>query len=342
MNARQSVKIAPMEARLVEDLPADDGWQFEPKWDGFRCLVFRNDTDVELRGKTGKVLNRFFPDVVAAVKTFKSRHFIIDGELVIVVEGVLSFSALQARLHPAESRVAMLSQTQPAQFIAFDCLARGSKSLVSAPLSVRRTALEALLQAAPAEILLSPYARDLQVAQKWLAKSGSALDGVIAKRLDGPYVAGERAMLKVKRRQSADCLVAGFRYETDAKVVGSLLLGLYDDAGLLHHVGFTAALGDQDRVKLTRQLKSLEGGPGFTGKAPGKSRWSTARTEEWIPLKPKLVVEISFDQVTDGRIRHGTRLLRWRLDKAPNQCTFDQLEPPARPAEIAQLFGPHR
>ncbi|MDQ3558171.1 MAG: ATP-dependent DNA ligase, partial [Pseudomonadota bacterium] len=254
-----------------------------------------------------------------------------------------SFDALQMRLHPAESRIRKLSAETPAIFILFDMLLDVTgESLVEAPLAMRRAALESFheLSAAGAPSLrLSPYTRDPEEAQRWLDKAGGALDGVVAKRLDGRYEAGERAMLKIKRLRSADCVVGGFRYGTNSREVGSLLLGLYNDQGLLDHVGFTSSFADLDRAALTARLEALRGGSGFTGKAPGgPSRWSTERSGEWEQLRPELVVEVRYDHVTGDRFRHGTKLLRWRPDKAPRQCTFDQLEPEARPSVVTAML----
>jgi ATP-dependent DNA ligase len=330
--------FAPMEAKLVADLPADPGWRFEPKWDGFRCLAFRSGGEVDLRAKSGKPLARYFPDVVAALLALPVERFIVDGELTIPVDGELSFDALQMRLHPAESRVRKLAAAAPATLVLFDCLmdAKGG-SLAEAPLARRRAELEALYRRfkRPAHVQLSPGTDDLAEAQAWLAQTGAALDGVVAKRLDGPYVSGERAMLKIKRLRTADCVVGGFRYEKDSRYVGSLLLGLYDEAGKLDHVGFTSAIRDAERPALTKKLEALAGGPGFTGDAPGgPSRWSSERSAEWTPLKTRLVVEVRYDHVTGERFRHGTTLLRWRPDKAPEQCTLAQLR-----AESASLLG---
>jgi ATP-dependent DNA ligase len=329
----------PMEARLVDALPTDGAWQFEPKWDGFRCLAYKRAKDVELRAKSGKSLSRYFPDVVERVRAMKPNGFVLDGELIIVECGVLSFEALQLRLHPAASRVAKLAAAQPAQLMLFDCLSNGRRGFLKAPLSQRREALENLVATAAPCIRLSPYTRDVRIARKWLNRTGRALDGVIAKQLDGPYVQGERAMLKVKRLRTADCVVGGFRYLAAQRQVGSLLLGLYDDDGLLHHVGFTSTISNDERGALTARLEKLRGRPGFTGRAPGgPSRWSTERTGEWEPLKPKLVVEVRYDHVSDERFRHGTKLMRWRPDKAPRQCTFDQLKPALTPAEVAAVL----
>jgi ATP-dependent DNA ligase len=320
--------LAPMEAKLVEEIPREPGWRFEPKWDGFRCLAYRSGGEVLLKAKSGKPLDRFFPDMVAALKASPIDSFVVDGELTIAVGGEPSFEALQMRLHPAESRVRKLAAEQPATFMLFDCLmdAKGA-ALVDAPLTARRKALEALFKRfgkAPA-VRLSPGTTDRDEACGWLEDTRASLDGVVAKRLDGPYVAGERAMLKIKKIRTADCVVGGFRYAEGTKLIGSLLLGLYDEAGKLDHVGFTSTIKHAERPELTARLLKLKG-EGFTGDAPGgPSRWSTERTAEWVPLAPELVVEVRYDQVTGGRFRHGTRLVRWRPDKAPRQCTFEQI-----------------
>ncbi|HEY8003466.1 MAG TPA: ATP-dependent DNA ligase [Phenylobacterium sp.] len=330
--------FAPMEAKLVDDLPTGPGWRFEPKWDGFRCLAFKAGAAVELKAKSGKPLGRYFPDMVEALKALPVARFVVDGELTIAVGGELSFDALQMRLHPAESRVRRLAAETPATLVLFDCLmgARG-RSLADAPLSERRAALEALFARfkGAEHLRLSPGTTDRDEARKWLAQTGAALDGVVAKRLDGPYVSGERAMLKIKRMRSADCVVGGFRYERDSRLVGSLLLGLYDDAGKLDHIGFTATITDAERPALTRRLEKLAGGAGFTGSAPGgPSRWSDGRSAEWTPLKPELVVEVRYDHVTGDRFRHGAKLLRFRPDKAPRQCMLAQLRAEAAPDQL--------
>ncbi len=332
---------APMEAKLAAALPAGDAWQFEPKWDGFRCLVFRDGETVALMSKSGKPLDRFFPEVVAAVAAMAAPRFVVDGELVIDVGGVLSFDALQARLHPAASRIAKLSAATPAQLMLFDCLAVGDEVLLDAPLSTRRTALERLIAAErPPRPHVSPATRDAVAAEAWLAASGGALDGIVAKRRDQAYAPGERAMVKVKQVRTADCVIGGYRTLAGSDGVGSLLLGLFDADGRLDHVGFTSAIKDVDRAAVAERLAPFAGGTGFTGKAPGgPSRWSTDRSAEWVPLRPELVVEVSYDQVTAGRFRHGTGFVRWRPDKAARQCTFDQLAPPLRPAELAALVG---
>jgi ATP-dependent DNA ligase len=338
--------LLPMEARLVEDLPADPGWQFEPKWDGFRCLALRDGDRAELRAKSGKPLARYFPEMVAALRGLEPSRFALDGELAIRAGETLSFDALQMRLHPAESRIRKLAAETPAMWILFDLLITpGGESLLTAPLTRRRAALEAFFDSlGPTQALrLSPFTRDAGEARVWLDSGGGALDGVIAKRLDGIYQPGERAMLKIKKQRTADCVVGGFRYERNTRLVGSLLLGLYNGEGKLDHVGFTATLRDLDRPALTNRLEALVGPPGFTGNAPGgPSRWSTERTGEWEPLQPELVAEVRYDHVSGNRFRHGTRFLRWRPDKAPRQCTFDQLAPPLRslPFSETSVAGP--
>lgn len=334
----------PMEARSVDQLPLDQGWQYEPKWDGFRCLAFRDGEQVELHAKSGKPLGRYFPEIVRLIGSLPGERFVLDGELAIPQGESLSFDALQMRLHPAESRIRKLSTETPAVLILFDMLLDSTgESLVQAPLSVRRAALERFFDLSGAgvpSLRLSPYTRDPEEARHWLEETGGALDGVVAKRLDGPYEAGERAMLKIKRLRSADCVVGGFRYGTNSREAGSLLLGLYNEQGLLDHVGFTSSFADLDRAALTARLEALRGGSGFTGKAPGgPSRWSTERSGEWENLHPELVVEVRYDHVTGDRFRHGTKLLRWRPDKAPRQCTFDQLEREARPSVVAAMLA---
>lgn len=336
----------PMEARLVSELPREPGWQFEPKWDGFRCLAFRAGDEIELRAKSGKTLARYFPEVVTMLAALASKRFVVDGELAIPIGETLSFDALQARLHPAESRVRKLSAETPAIFLLFDCLmsAEGA-SLLDSPLTDRRAALEEFFASAKREpaLKLTPYTREYSTARRWLDYTGGVLDGVVAKRIDGRYLPGERATLKFKRVRTADCVVGGFRYEQGKREVGSLLLGLYNKDGKLDHVGFTSSIGNSERKALTCRLEALVAKPGFTGNAPGgPSRWSTERSGDWQPLRPKLVVEVRYDQVTANRFRHGTRLIRWRPDKAPEQCTFDQIEREATPAKSVKTLSHFR
>ena len=332
--------IEPMEAKLADVLPGGDGWQYEPKWDGFRCLAFVAAGEVELVSKSGKPLGRYFPEVVEGLAGLPD--CVLDGELIIPVGPTLSFGALQMRLHPAESRVRKLSVETPARFMLFDLLALDAATdLATKPLGERRAALEAFVAKHRSAILcLSPLTTDHNVAVRWLEGTGSALDGVIAKRTDEPYQPGKRAMVKVKRMRTADCVVGGFRYSTKVKEVATLLLGLFDEAGILHHVGHCSGVPAVGKAALTEQLEGLAGGSGFTGEAPGgPSRWATERSTEWTPLEPKLVVEVRFDHVTARRFRHGTGLLRWRPDKAPEQCTMEQLGEEARPEIVDQAIA---
>jgi len=320
--------ILPMEAKSVPGLPQGQNWVYEPKWDGFRCLAIKNGKDVILQGKSGKPLGRYFPEVVEAIASVKQQRFVIDGEIIIRIDGELSFDALQMRLHPAASRIAKLSKETPASFTAFDALLDEQGDNISGQaFKERRKALGKILgKKKDSSISLTKQTTSLAVAQDWLDTGYAGTDGVIAKRLDLPYQFGERAMLKVKRIRTADCVVGGFRYAQGTKIVGSLLLGLYNAQGKLDHVGFTLAFAKTDKEALTAKLEKLIGPPGFTGDAPGgQSRWATERSTEWQPLKTKLVVEVSFDHVTGGRFRHGTKLLRWRPDKLPAQCTMEQI-----------------
>ena len=328
-----------MEARQEPELPRGPGWQFEPKWDGFRCLAIRDDEKVEMLSRSGRSLTRYFPDMVAALRALKPRRFMLDGELAIPVGKILSFEALQLRLHPAASRVRKLAAETPSILIVFDLLQtpRG-KDLTTQPLSERRTALEAFFATLgdPPSLRLSPATESSAEAERWLKRAGGGeLDGVVAKRLGEPYRAGERAMVKVKRLRTADCVVGGFRYATKSRQVGSLLLGLFNDQGKLDHVGFTSGISEAQRPALTRRIEALKGGPGFTGDAPGgPSRWSTERSAQWEPLKLELVAEVQYDHVTGDRFRHGARFVRWRPDKRPDQCTMAQLHQEARPSQL--------
>ncbi len=315
----------------MDEIPEGDDWQYEPKWDGFRCLAFRDGAEIYLQSKAGQPLARYFPDIVDSLGKLRAREFVLDGELVIPLRGALSFDDLQLRLHPAASRVQKLAAAHPAMFVVFDLLAdaRG-KSLLDRPLRERRAELERFAtKIFPNEkwIRLSPATPDLKTAQKWFKKVGGDLDGLVAKRIDAAYAAGERtAMVKIKQIRTVDCVVGGFRYASGARMLGSLLLGLYDDEGLLHHVGFTSAFKTEEKPDLTKKFEALRKRPGFTGNAPGgPSRWSTERSSEWEPVAPKVVVEVTYDHFTGGRFRHGTKIVRWRKDKAPRQCTLDQV-----------------
>jgi ATP-dependent DNA ligase len=322
--------LPPMETRSADEIPTGVDWQYEPKWDGFRCIAFRDGDNVYLQSKSGQPLARYFPDVAEALKKLPAKHFVIDGELTVPVMGALSFDELQLRLHPAASRVAKLANAHPAIFIVFDLLAQERQLLWKSPLRERRKLLEKFAKAnfkTNRAIRLSPATTDLKQAKKWFDKAGGDLDGVIAKRLDMPYRSGERDVaLKIKQIRSADCVVGGFRYASGAKILGSLLLGLYDDSGLLNHVGFTSAFRTEEKRALTKKFEALRKPPGFTGNAPGgPSRWSTERAGEWEPIDPKIVVEVAYDHFTGDRFRHGTKILRWRRDKSPKQCTMDQV-----------------
>jgi ATP-dependent DNA ligase len=324
-----------MEARSVDAIPRGEQWQYEPKWDGFRCLMFREGRHVDLRSKSGENLGRYFPELVEAALELKATSFTLDGEIVVPHGKTFSFDELLQRIHPAASRIKKLSQETPALFLAFDLLAAAGEDLVGEPLRERRPALEAFAKTqfkAVKTFHLSPAVTSYAVAKRWLAQAGGGSDGVIAKRLDLPYQSGNReGMQKIKKFRSCDCVVGGFRYASNnlkgKKTVGSLLLGLYDGKGLLHHVGFTSAIKREEKPALTAKLEALIAPPGFTGNAPGgPSRWSTERSAQWCPLKPKLVIEVCYDHFSGERFRHGTSILRWRPDKSPRQCTWDQLK----------------
>jgi len=321
----------PMEAQPATELPSGANWQYEPKWDGFRCVAFRDADRVDLESKSGKPLTRYFPELVASLTALKPTKFILDGEIVIPVNGNLSFDDLLMRIHPAESRVRKLSQETPSEYIVFDLLAdENGVSLVQEPLEDRRKALDKFAKKylkGHKGIRLSPFTRGLPTARKWF-HMGVGLDGIVAKRTDMPYQSGNRhGMQKIKKQRTADCVVGGFRYLEKKKQVGSLLLGLYNKEGLLDHVGFTSSISAKDRPPLTKKLEQIIKPPGFTGKAPGGlSRWSTKHSMEWQPLDPKLVVEVQFDHFTGGRFRHGTSFLRWRPEKSPRDCTMEQVK----------------
>jgi ATP-dependent DNA ligase len=322
--------LEPMEALSVEEMPRGEGWQYEPKWDGFRCIAIRDGNTVTLQSKALKPLTRYFPELVESLQALKAKSFMLDGEIVVPEGKAFSFDALLQRIHPAASRIKRLSEETPALFIVFDLLAAGDSVIRDMPLAKRRPKLEAFAKKyfqRGGRLKLSPATTRPGDAKRWLDRVGGQLDGIIAKRLDLPYRAGERdGMQKIKNYRSADCVVGGFRYNEGAHVVGSLLLGLYDEHGVLHHVGFTSSIAAKDKPALTKKLEPLIGGAGFTGKAPGgPSRWSTRRSDEWQPLKPKLVVEVCYDHFSGDRFRHGTRLMRWRPDKSPRQCRLDQV-----------------
>ncbi len=314
----------------MDTIPEGGNWQYEPKWDGFRCLAFREGKTVELQSKSCQSLTRYFPELADALSALKAPRFVLDGEIVVPQGRAFSFDALLQRIHPAASRVKKLAAETPALLIAFDLLAEGDEVMTGEPLTVRRKRLDIfarkILRGHKA-VRLSPTTSKLPEARRWLKRVGTTLDGIVAKRRDLPYQSGNRqGMQKIKNYRSADCVVGGFRYNEGKKTVGSLLLGLYDDGGLLNHVGFTSSLSSEDKKPLTARLERLVAPPGFTGDKPGgPSRWANKRSSEWQPLKPELVVEICYDHFSGGRFRHGTKLVRWRPDKAPRQCTMAQL-----------------
>jgi ATP-dependent DNA ligase len=342
----------PAEAKAVAEIPAGKGWLYEPKWDGFRCLAFRKDSTVLLQSKAGQPLGRYFPELVAAFAALPAEQFVLDGEIVITADEGLSFDDLLMRIHPAESRIRKLAAETPASFLAFDMLVdAGGKSLLEESLQQRRSALEEFFRRAVGgadiqlppfasrgrkgraagptqQIALSPATDDIEQARRWMAEGGAnGLDGIVAKRADMAYASGLRtAMQKIKRIRTADCVVGGFRYASKGSAIGSLLLGVYNEAGQLDHIGFTASFSAEQRKQLKPIVERLRGGVGFSGKAPGgPSRWSTERSGEWERLQPKLVCEVRYDHFSGGRFRHGTKFLRWRPEKDPRQCTYEQV-----------------
>jgi ATP-dependent DNA ligase len=331
-----------MEATSSSEIPTGPQWQYEPKWDGFRCLAFKSGEDVYLQSKSCKPLARYFPEIVEALAETRPHDLVLDGELIIAEGKTLSFDLLLERIHPAASRVAKLAHETPATYVLFDLLVdEGNRELASRPLRERRAALERVWRkhlSSNKRFALSPATKQLGAVKRWFARTGGALDGIVAKRNDESYRCGERsAVIKVKHTRTADCVVGGFRYSSDGKSIGSLLLGLYDRKGLLNHVGFVSGFSREDRAALRKRVEPLIKAPGFTGTKPGgPSRWSTSRSEQWEPLAPKLVVEVSFDHVTGERFRHGTGFVRWRSDKSPRQCTMAQMKT-AAPLSLLDL-----
>jgi len=339
--------FAAMLAKSADALPSGSGWLYEPKWDGFRCLAFRRNDQVLLQSRAGQPLARYFPEMVAAFRGVPASQFVLDGEIVIVADGVMSFDDLLQRIHPADSRVQTLARDTPGTFLAFDMLVDAAgESLLTRPLRERRAALERFFAALPraGSVRLSPATEDHAVAQGWMVElTRSGLEGVMAKMLAEPYHAGDRnAMRKIKAIRTADCVVAGFRYAQTGGEIGSLLLGLYDDEGRLNHVGFASSFTAEERRALKPILEPLVGGTGFTGSAPGgPSRWANERSTEWTPLRPSLVCEVRYDHFSGGRFRHGTKFLRWRPDKAPRQCSMEQVRT-AKPSLKLLELGTHR
>jgi ATP-dependent DNA ligase len=348
-----------MLSRAADALPADEGWQFEPKWDGFRTLIFRDGDELLLQSRDEKSMNRYFPELVEPLLAALPERCVVDGEIVIVGDHGLDFEALLLRIHPAASRVKLLAEQTPASYVAWDLLALGDEDLREVPLVERRERLEQVLANAPRPVHLSPATRDRALANDWFTRfEGAGLDGVMAKRLDSPYRAGERTMIKVKHSRTADCVVAGFRWHKSGPgtMVGSLLLGLYDHRGQLQHVGVTAAFTNAVRKQLVEELgplreNALEGHPWRDWaeaqqraseegqRLPGaSSRWNRGKDLSWQPLRPERVCEVAYDHMQGTRFRHAAQFVRWRPDKPPQECRYDQLE--VTPAyELERVFG---
>jgi ATP-dependent DNA ligase len=323
----------PMEAKRVSAIPTGEGWLFEPKWDGFRAIVFRSGAEVAIQSKAGQPLGRYFPELVEAFRALRAREFILDGEIVVPVGGSLSFDDLLLRIHPAESRIRKLAESTPAHFYAFDLLYAKKRALNTLAIEERRARLETFFEPIPESPLLrlSPATTDRNIAHEWFSRfQAMGLDGVMAKRLGEAYHSGDRdGMVKVKHMKTADCVVGGFRYGEGTKSAASLLLGLHDDQGRLVYIGHTSSIRQKDRVALTRQLEGMKGENPFEVRVPGgPSRWAGSRSGEWEPVRPELVCEVEYDYFSQGRFRHGSKFLRWRPDKRPEQCTMEQVLPP--------------
>jgi ATP-dependent DNA ligase len=346
--------IEPMLAKLATELPPGEGWLFEPKWDGFRAIVFRGHDRVHIQSRDLKPLGRYFPELEAVFRTRLPEGCVVDGEIVIVGERGLDFDALQQRLHPAASRVKKLAAETPASFVAFDLLAEGVSDLRARPQAERRRLLERLLAGTPGGLHLTPCSRDRSLAQEWFHRfEGAGLDGVMAKHESATYQPGKRVMIKVKHARTADCVVAGFRWHKQGPgtLIGSLLLGLYDDAGALHHVGVTSSFPMEARRRLAQELAPLRSDalvahpwrhwaevPDGATRMPGaRSRWSADKDLSWEPLRIERVCEVRYDHLQGSRFRHAAVFLRWRPDRAPADCRYDQLEV-TPPAELAEVF----
>jgi ATP-dependent DNA ligase len=346
--------VKPMLAKLTRDLPVGDGLVYEPKWDGFRCIVFRDGDDVELGSRNERPLTRYFPEVVDAVKSNLPDRCVVDGEVVIVTGDRLDFDALLNRIHPADSRVRKLAAETPASFIAFDLLAEGDDSLLDTPLRDRRTRLESMLAKAKPPVHITPASSDIEVGREWFEVfEGAGLDGIVAKPLDSPYTPDARTMFKVKHERTADCVVAGFRWHKSGGVVGSMLLGLYDADGGLQHVGVSASFPMKRRAELVEELAPYrtddlsthpwgawaEAQAHEQGRLPGAvSRWNAKKDLSWVPLRPELVVEVAYDHMEGTRFRHTAQFRRWRPDRKPETCGYDQLEEPVR-YDLADILG---
>ena len=349
MNLPLPLDMEPMLSAISEaGIPDGAGWEYEPKWDGFRTLVYRDGEEVELMSRGGRPMTRYFPELPPAFRDLASARLVLDGEVVVVGANGLDFGALQQRVHPAASRIRMLSEATPAWFIAFDLIAEGDEDMRKMPLGERRKRLEKLLKGVKRPIFLTPYTRDPKKAADWFEKfEGAGLDGVIAKTWDGEYVPGKRLWVKVKHRRTADCVVIGWRKSNDGATLGALLLGLYDKKTTLHYVGHTSSFSASERKELMAKLKPLEteisddewrANP---GRMPGGvSRWSRGKnTPDWVAVRPELVCEVTYDKLEAGeRFRHATGFVRWRTDKPPKKCGFDQIASAAT-FDVRGIFG---
>lgn len=347
--------IAPMLARAVDELPRGD-MRYEPKWDGFRTIVFCDDGDIELGSRNSRPMTRYFPELVEALGRALPRRCVVDGEIILPIDGRLDFDALSQRIHPAESRVRRLAQETPASFVAFDLLALDDRSLVEEPFGERRTLLERALAGVAPPVHLTPSTTDPDLAETWFDRfEGAGLDGVIAKPVQLPYLPGKRVQFKWKHRRTADCVVAGFRWHKDGEGVGSLLLGLWGDDGSLHHMGVASSFTRARRAELADELADLREGAledhpwrswadaearaAAAGRSPGTpSRWNAGKDLSWEPVRPERVVEVAYERVDSGRFRHSARMLRWRPDRTPGSCTFGQLEH-VDPLDLAEVFA---
>jgi ATP-dependent DNA ligase len=352
MNLPVRAPVSPMLAKLTRDLPRETGLYYEPKWDGFRCIVFRDGDDVELGSRNEKPLTRYFPELVESLRRELPDRIVLDGEIVIAGPNGLDFDALSQRIHPAVKRINQLAEATPASFVAFDLLALDDTSYMDRPYAQRRKALEKALKKAKPPVHLTPATQDPDVAADWFSRfEGAGLDGVVAKSADLHYLPDKRVMLKVKHQRTADCVVAGFRTHKDGAGIGSLLLGLYDRSGTLHHVGVASGFSVARRRELVDEVQpyrknAMKNHPwaGWAeaqadGRAPGaQNRWNAGKDMTWEPLRPEAVCEVSYDHLQESRFRHATSLVRWRPDREPTSCTYDQLDTPV-PMELAEVFG---
>ena len=345
--------VSPMLAKLTRELPIGEGWAYEPKWDGFRCIVFRDGDDVELGSRNERPLTRYFPEILEPLRAALPDQAVVDGELVIATEHGLDFDMLSQRIHPAESRINKLAEEWPSSFVAFDLLAEGKEDLRPQPFSERRARLEKILRNGDSSVHITPLTTDASVAEQWFDRfEGAGLDGVVAKRLDEPYQEDKRVMAKVKHLRTADCVVAGYRLHKDGEGVGSLLLGLYDESGGLHHVGVASSFAAPMRKQLKDEVAELEKDAGRdhpwkdwadamqnTGQMPGAgNRWNAKKDMSWIPLRIERVAEVAYEHLQGDRFRHTARFQRWRPDRDPSSCTYEQLESPV-PVELKEVFG---